>query len=347
MGIEQTVVTTDKGANSSDSDFLGQHRVTVYRARPPYSWTFSPTMALGIFSAVRRADIVHIHSIHTFTSSLAMFACRWLKTPYLLEPHGALDTYHMNQGRAKKNRYMKFIDRNNLNHLSGIIYSSRRERDHGLLEIPKIPAHMVPLGVHKSLFEVVRNNAENPSSEILFLGRVTEKKHLDLVITALATEPLLSTDCQLTVAGPIDTALTYSPLKMAEDLGVSERVTFLGQVDALTRQKLLSRATVYVLPSEDESFGVAVAESLAAGCPTIASANVGIAAEGAEAGALLLAPMTAPALSDMLCNLLRDTQQLQDLGNIGHAYAASNFTWLNSAKRFYAVYNEVLAGKLK
>lgn len=347
LGIEQTVITTDKGANASDSDFLHQHRVVAYRARPPYSWTFSPTMALGIFSGVRAADIVHIHSIHTFTSTLAMFACRWLKTPYLLEPHGALDKYHMDQGRVKKKRYMKFIDRGNIKHLSGIIYSSKRESDHGFLEMPKTPSHVVPLGVHKSLFEIIRQDAANRSFEILFLGRVTEKKHLDLVITALATEPLLSTDCRVTVAGPIDSALTYDPIKLVKDLGVSDRVTFLGQVDANARQDLLSRASVYVLPSEDESFGVAVAESLAAGCPTVASANVGIAPDGAAAGALRFAPMSATALSEMLGDLLCDAKQLQDLGRTGRAYAASNFTWVNSATRFHGVYSEVLAAKPK
>jgi glycogen synthase len=66
-------------------------------------------------------------------------------------------------------------------------------------------------------------------------------------------------------------------LVLAAHLGVSDRVLFLGKVTEEERATLLASASVFVLPSVVEPFGIAAAEAMAAGIPAIVSKTSGIA----------------------------------------------------------------------
>jgi glycogen synthase len=66
-------------------------------------------------------------------------------------------------------------------------------------------------------------------------------------------------------------------LDLATHLGVADRVLFLGKVTEDERAVLLSSASVFVLPSVVEPFGIAALEAMAAGVPTIVSKTSGVA----------------------------------------------------------------------
>lgn len=113
------------------------------------------------------------------------------------------------------------------------------------------------------------------SPVILFLGRLTAMKGVDTFLRAGARVLRQIPNVVLVVAGegPEFPRL----LTLAAHLGIADRVLFLGKVTEEERTGLLARASVFVLPSIVEPFGIAALEAMAAGVPTIVSKTSGVA----------------------------------------------------------------------
>jgi len=76
---------------------------------------------------------------------------------------------------------------------------------------------------------------------------------------------------QILLAGPDDGTEQARLYGLATELGVSDRVHFLGGIYSTERISFLAGLDVFVLPSLDENYANAVAEALAAGTPVVAS----------------------------------------------------------------------------
>lgn len=340
-GVEWTVATTDKGVVSADDEFGGQANVHVFRSKWLPRWTFSAAMLFALPRLIRANDVVHIHSVHTFPSSIAMRISARLKVPYVLEPHGALDKFHIGQGGVKKRLYSALVDSRGVRSLSGAIYSSEIEETEGTAFWPRVAAMQMTLGVSPDLLEA--ETATIREDTVLFLGRVTEKKRLDLVIAAMQSERFPAS-LRLIVAGPLDPRLSYDPVKLVKDAGLSARVSFLGQVDSARRLDLLTTALVFVLPSEDESFGMAVAEAMASGCRVISTSRVGSAVAAAAGGGLRMTRLDADDLAENVASV-SFSQAGSEMATIGRIFARENFTWDRAADQAIAIYRSLIASK--
>jgi glycogen synthase len=110
---------------------------------------------------------------------------------------------------------------------------------------------------------------------VLYLGRLAAMKGVDTFLRAAARVATTNPDALFVVAGE---GPEFSRLLiLAAHLGVSDRVLFLGKVTEEERASLLASASVFVLPSVVEPFGIAAAEAMAAGIPAIVSKTSGIA----------------------------------------------------------------------
>ena len=110
---------------------------------------------------------------------------------------------------------------------------------------------------------------------VLYVGRLAVMKGVDTFLRAAARVAPFTPDALFVVAGE---GPEYPRLvELAARLGVGDRVMFLGKVTDEEREVLLSGASVFVLPSVVEPFGIAALEAMAAGVPTIVSKTSGIA----------------------------------------------------------------------
>jgi len=266
--------------------------------------------------------------------------------PYLLEPHGALDRYHIKQGRLKKSLYNRVFDHKNLANASGFIVSSRKEGvEAGEVVGLDRNIAVIPLGVDPSLFSLSRLAPDPRRSDLvqlLFLGRITAKKRLDVLLKALTCYPLNKIGLELVVAGPADRSLSFSPAEIVAKLGLCGNVRIIGPVDNLRRAELLQNADLFVLPSEDESFGVAAAEAMAAGCPVAVTMNVGLAEEAALSGAVFVISSDPQILSTQLAGLVIDYERRLTLATKAKAFAAAHFEWSAVALQLKKVYDAIL-----
>ncbi len=139
---------------------------------------------------------------------------------------------------------------------------------------------MVPCGVNLDLFHPIAKSEareqlglRDDDRILLFVGRIEPLKGVDILLGA-AAQLEAESDCFVLVVGG-DSAARDGEVanlrSLASELGISERVSFLGAVDHERLPLFYSAADVCVVPSCYESFGLVALEARACGTPVVAS----------------------------------------------------------------------------
>lgn len=129
----------------------------------------------------------------------------------------------------------------------------------------------------------------------------------------------------------------------AEELDVAEHVTFLGKHASV--DELLACCDLFLLPSENESFGLAALEAMASGAPVVASRVGGIPelVPDGEAG-FLLAVGDVEGMADAAVHVLADEERFSAFREAARAHAVEHFGADRLVPRYEAYYREVVAG---
>jgi glycosyltransferase involved in cell wall biosynthesis len=268
-------------------------------------------------------DVVHGHAVFSFSTLAAGWACRMRGVPYVVRPLGVLSSWGMeNRRRRLKAWSFRMLDKPVLDHAAAIHFTSHQEADEAArLGIRARPV-VIPLGMDLEPF------SSPPSPElfttrfpevagrpvILFLSRLDPKKNVELLLEAMARlrtsesssirpNPTES-DAILVVAGSGASAYVDELKARALALGLEKQVVWAGHLEGDMKLSALAAATVYVLPSHSENFGIALLEAASAGLPCVAAATVALATDMRrfDAGSLIVLPDGSP---DTLAQALR------------------------------------------
>lgn len=215
------------------------------------------------------------------------------------------------------------------------------------IEAEKIVA--LPNGIHPEEFARDRRddirsdfrkrlNLEEDTKVLLFVGNEFGRKGLRCLIEA--TVQLRTRNVRLLIAGRDDHA-PYA--RLAQKLGIEERVTFLGSVSP--PEQMYAAADVFVFPTLYEPFGMVVIESMAAGLPVITSKSCG-SVEGmmdGKDGIFLDHPESVDELHSALVRILDDDALAQSLSSRG-IETAKRFSWEEIIPQVLQVYRDVLSG---
>jgi glycosyltransferase involved in cell wall biosynthesis len=148
----------------------------------------------------------------------------------------------------------------------------------------------------------------------------------------------------LAVAGNF--MMPAAPLyRLARDLGVSERVRFVGLLSGSDKLAAYVDADVVAYPAADEIFGLVPFESLMCGTPAVVCDDSGCGEwVGAARGGLLVRYGDADALATALHRLLSDPTLRLDCVTNGRLYIGQHLGWDHIAEQTVALYRRVLDG---
>jgi glycosyltransferase involved in cell wall biosynthesis len=171
------------------------------------------------------------------------------------------------------------------------------------------------------------------------VARLQPEKGVEYFLRAAARVAAKFPEAHFVVAG--DGPLRHELVALSEDLGLRERVHFLGfRSDA---SELMESLDVLVVPSLTEGSPLVTLEAMAAGVPVVASAVGGIPDQiRHDREGLLVPPGDAAAISDALLTLLRDPARASRLGEAARRRAASRFSHDTMVRRIEDVYRDVL-----
>lgn len=212
----------------------------------------------------------------------------------------------------------------------------------------------VPGGCHPAAPSYVRGDVD--SGELIVNGQAIAKpyvlltnrhypqKRFDLVIRAMDILARSGHSAPLVVSGGF-TAYTSELRTLCQELGMTERVHFLGEVSEGDLQKLYAEAAVYVYPSPEEDFGLGVVEAMAKEVPVVAWAHGGptLTVEDGVTG-YLARPYSVAHFAERIGGLLRDPHLRSRMGTAARERAATEFSWATHAARLHVAVRGTLEG---
>lgn len=200
---------------------------------------------------------------------------------------------------------------------------------------------VVPNGLDPTFTQVQRTPAA-VSGPLIFFGRIDRDKGVLVLIDALARLGAGAPPLLVVGRGPLEDAVRAR----AAAVGLSDRVHLLGWMAPAELAGLLADTRLAVLPSFDESFGLAMIEAMAAGVPLVttrAGALPEVIGASDPPRALLIPPGDAPALARAIADLLRDPGAAERIGRAGRARAA-RYSWEATACAYENHYRDLWAG---
>jgi glycosyltransferase involved in cell wall biosynthesis len=180
---------------------------------------------------------------------------------------------------------------------------------------------------------------------LIFLGRLHPKKRPDAVIRAMTSIATSVPDAVLLVVGSGEPGYVDKLRSLAGGLGLSQRVRFLGLLTGDAKWGALAASKLFVLPSLQENFAIAMAEALHLGMPVLITKNINTWREivGAGAGIVLREEALEDDIARHAADLLRHPDTCLAMGNNARALAQRAYTWPASAQKVCAVYDRVIA----
>jgi glycosyltransferase involved in cell wall biosynthesis len=188
--------------------------------------------------------------------------------------------------------------------------------------------------------EAFRNTGDNREDRmILFVGNTEDhKKGILYLLEALAGLPA---DVRLTIVdeGP---PLKKNAAELIRKTGVASRVTFTGKVDQERLVEFYSRATVLVMSSLYEGFGLPAAEAMACGTPVVVTRAGALPEVVDDSCGIIVEPANAGALRDAIRQLLDDPGKRARMGKNGRKKTVERFSWPIAARTTLDVYKDVI-----
>lgn len=303
LGFHNEVVTLDH----PQAPFLSELAFDIHTPGEGHSaWYYSAGLKPWLQANYMRFDVIIVHGLwqyHGYAVQKTVHRLKRNSTSKLpavyVMPHGMLDPWFQGvKGRKLKAIrnwcYWKLIEKKLVNNADGILFTSLEEQTLaslpfrpykpkytavtglGVRQPPRFTEHMQKAFLNKCP-EVMNRNY------LLFLGRIDEKKGIDLLLEAYETIAADIADesdrfPMLVIAGPgQDSPYGKRIKKMAAGSGLLQsQVAFTDMLNGDAKWGAFYCADAFILPSHQENFGIALVEALACGKPALISNKVNI-----------------------------------------------------------------------
>ncbi len=294
-----------------------------------------------------RFDIIHCHDVYP-TAYVASLCRAKLGIPLVITSHGG-DVRAGNVRLSKAGMRPRFTRA--IAAADALVSIGKFTHD-GFVQLGADQAKIVsiPNGVDLEPFrcEVARPESMDaaiiPTQYLLFIGRLSHRKGLDVLLNALSQLPAGSGGVELVIAGSGDEQSSIE--KSISDLKSGDRVRLVGRVSGEVKTYLLQNAMCVVVPSRGwEAFPLVVLEAYAAGRPVIGSRIAGLEDVVEEGVTGLLA--TAESVPDWAAVLQRVRNDPQWVATAGAAarHKVASYGWDRIAARHIELYETLRSAR--
>jgi len=298
MGHEVTVVAGDPEAGGPREEEVSGVRVVRWPVWSPGGAYHFPRRRRGLERMLkglaRDSDVVHIHSVHSIISMYSLSVAkgegvRVVVTPYY---HGTGHTFIRRALWTLWRGYVRSLLRGCVVHTVSKLEARLVERDFGVRAIP----------IENGVEEWVGDLRWDPQGYVLYSGRIERYKNVDLlarVVKVLNERYGLGLELKVFGRGPYAERLG----RLLRELGVPHELGDFKPYEEYVRT--LSRATLFGLLSERESYPQSVNEANAIGVPVVLAKPWGLNFEGRRRTLIVDPRLDPEALAEGVYELLR------------------------------------------
>lgn len=305
-------------------------------------WLQYPILMKRIFETTKEMDIDVIFP-HVFPANYWGFLfkrkypdipCVW----YCHEPSAFVHNYDIIAGLNEpmktlaylSNPLMKLVDKY-LVEYSDLILTNSNFTSSNISKIYGKSSIVVYPGVDISKFKP----SEEKENFIFSIGRLTKFKRMDLLLRTMTQ--LKDKDIDLYIGG--DGEYKENLIFLANELGISSNVTFLGKLPEDKLNYYYSKSKVVVFPTNKEPFGIVPIEAMAAGTPVIANKSGGVTESVRDGVTGYLVDLNdVHKLAIKIENLFVNNELCSHLSKNARLHIENNFTWDIAANKL----NELL-----
>lgn len=287
MGHISAIVSLD----APDAPWIPKIGGKIFTLGPHFShYGYSPQFMPWLSKHIEEYDAVIIHGIWQYSSFGVWLALRKSKVPYFVCVHGMLDPWFGHRypiKHVKKWLYWPWAEYRVLRDARAVLFCCEQERllARRSFRLYKCNEEVVcyygttpPPGDKDVKKEIFFNRFPQLRNKrlILFLSRIHPKKGCDLLIESFAEISKKDRSLHLVMAGPDQIGWQAKLEGLSEKLGINDKITWTGMLSGDLKWGAFYASEVFILPSHQENFGMAIAEALACGVPVLITNKVNI-----------------------------------------------------------------------
>jgi len=329
---------------------LGEAASVLTLGQPPAEWPHKAPfkihggklelktgISISLMQEIRNLSkepgIFHGHGIWRVANLFPLIINKNSPARIVLSPRGMLSPWSMQHKSLIKQPFWQLLQKPALQRVDCFHVTAPLEYDDIRRVGLKTPASIIPNGVDiPELPEKIQK-----LKKIVFLSRIDPKKGLDILLPAWTAIANKFEDWELVIAGPLDGEYPKTVQAMAEELG-TPRVKFIGQILGEEKRNLLASASLFVLPTYSENFGIAVAEALAHGTPVITTTETPWT-DVKQKNCGWCIPPDEDKLKETLTEALNQPlQKLQEMGDHGRVWMQQDYAWPRIAEMMKQTY---------
>lgn len=329
------------------------------RSEPINDWTasipyFSRSMgyhychdlAAALGRVAGESDIIHTHMPFVYPTYAAARAAIKHRRPFIYSQRGVLSPERLRYRSIKKRVYLHLVELRLMRHADVLLALTEFElstyRALGLRNSGRVIPNGIDAAAYRMTPVAPLPGAWRVSGRdlvVLYLGRLHPTKRPDRLIEGFGLIAKQIPAAVLVVAGPNEAGFEERLRQRATEVGISDRVRFIGPISGEPKLDLLARANLFCLPSDAEGFSIAVLEALASATPVLISPGCHFD-EVQVAGAGAVVSSEPHVMGAALARLLWDPERLVTMGHHGRKYVVENFSWDRITDRVEELYTE-------
>ena len=260
----------------------------IYATGPSLGkFSYNKKMLIWLQEKINNYSLVFIHGIWQYHNYAVWKIAKENNIPFFIFPHGSLDPW-FNQKYPlkyiKKIIYWYLLQYKILSDSSGLIFTSNSELRLACksFNIKKIKKFIVRYGINgnplypfkKDMLFEKKLNLPNKKL-ILYIGRISEKKGIDILIKSFFQILKISKDFHLVIAGPSDKKyLKFLYTLIPAEL--TSNISWPGPLYGDDKWKLLNSCSLFCSASHQENFGISIVEALSSKKPVLTTNIVNI-----------------------------------------------------------------------
>lgn len=282
-GIDLEVYTTNaNGLTNLDQETKTNVATVVSGVKVKYftryfvnnSFFISPGLSLALLRSIRKYDVVHVNMWWNWVSIVSALIAILSGKKVVISPRGSITEYIVNYKNKKvkkvihnligewilKKSHFHLTSNVELNDTNKITPINDYHIIYNLIDLPKLK-------------ETSRSHRDESKFTMIFMSRVHEKKGIELLLRSLSQ---IEENIVLKIAGDGEKEYVEKLKNLVTELGISNKVEWLGWLDNSRKFEELRNSDLFVLTSYNENFANVVVEALYSSTPVLVTNEVGL-----------------------------------------------------------------------
>jgi glycosyltransferase involved in cell wall biosynthesis len=288
-------------------------------------------------------DLIHVHTLFNAFSKKGMQFAFKNNIPYMVTPHGMLDSFSLTRSGWMKKIHRLLFDDKLLAAAKAVQFTTSNELKSSIIRLP-VKSEIIPLGFEFPEMELRQKPAPNGILKLVFLGRINRKKGIDLLIKGLSMlDKNIVQNIHLDIYGADDENCKKELENLIAANNLNASITFCGNLDPDLRDERLKEYHCLVLTSHQENFGLVVTEALSIALPVYISDKVNLCDFVIENNCGWVSTLDEDDIAETLNQIYHTSSaERHAKGMNGYDAVRKNFSMNEVAKQYVNLYKSIV-----